>query len=74
MKVKLSVFNSNDFNRQILEVGDQTFHVHDLNECPEDAIIGRDLVDAYDLLEVLKLGYEAGKRGEELEIEETTKE
>ena len=37
---------------------------------PEDAIIGRNLVDAYDLLKYLKTGYEAGKNGEPLEVEE----
>ena len=37
---------------------------------PEDAIIGRDLVDAYELLKYLKMGYEAGRNGEPLEVEE----
>jgi hypothetical protein len=39
---------------------------------PEDACIGRDLIDGHDLINAIKLGYEAGKNGEELEIEESS--
>lgn len=37
---------------------------------PEDMILGRDLNDAYAIKGMLIAAYEAGKRGEELEIEE----
>jgi len=36
---------------------------------PEDAIIGRDLIDGTDLIKAIKLGYDAALRGEKLEIE-----
>lgn len=39
---------------------------------PEDAIIGRDLMDGNDIIKFIKLGYEAGKKGEVLEIEENS--
>ena len=37
--------------------------VSDLNECPEDAIIGRDLFDAEDFIRLLKLGFAIAKMG-----------
>lgn len=42
--------------------------IRDLSECPEDAHIGRDLIDGNDIIGYIKLGYEAGKNNEELEI------
>jgi hypothetical protein len=39
---------------------------------PEDMTIGRDLSDAWDISDLLIMAYNAGKNGEELEIEETT--
>jgi hypothetical protein len=44
------------------------WEIYALNECPEDAIIGRRLIDGYDLIEAITLGYEAAKQGELLEI------
>lgn len=38
--------------------------VNALCECPEDATIERDLVSCNDILEYMKLAYEAGKNGE----------
>lgn len=43
---------------------------HELTECPEDATFDRDLSSALVLDKVIKAAYEAGKRGETLEIEE----
>ena len=40
-----------------------SFRVSNLCECPEDAIIGRDLFDAYDFIEAVKLGFRIAKRG-----------
>lgn len=55
---------------QALYINDKrSYSVCNLNEYPEDAIIGRDLIDCYDLLEMLKLGYEMHKNGEELVVE-----
>lgn len=39
------------------------FSVYNLNECPEDAIIGRDLFDAYDYLKAIRYGIELAKQG-----------
>lgn len=39
------------------------FSVSNLNECPEDAIIGRDLFDADDYLKAVRYGIELAKQG-----------
>lgn len=39
------------------------FSVCNLDECPEDAIIGRDLFDATDYLQALRLGIKLAKAG-----------
>jgi len=36
---------------------------------PEDMYLFRDLIDAYDISDLLKMAYYAGKRGESLEYE-----
>ena len=41
---------------------------HILYDCPEDAIWYRDLNSPDNYLPFIKMAYEAGKRGEELEI------
>lgn len=38
------------------EAPDVNYSVCDLCDCPEDAIIYRDLVSAYDYIDILKLG------------------
>jgi hypothetical protein len=50
--------------------GEQVDSIYNLAECPEDARIGRDLIDGRDIYEYIKMGYEAGKAGEELIFEE----
>lgn len=40
-----------------------SFGVYSLNECPEDAIIGRDLFDANDYIRALNKGIELAKKG-----------
>ena len=45
------------------------FRVSDLCECPEDAIIGRDLFTAYDFVEAVKFGMALARKGyTELEL------
>lgn len=39
------------------------YSVCNLNECPEDAIIGRDLFDVDDYIKALKLGIELARKG-----------
>ena len=71
MKIKIIIGENDLGERHIMQVnGKETYRIQGLCECPEDAIIGRDLIDAFDLLNAIKLGYAAGKNGEELEIEE----
>ena len=52
-----------------------SLYASDLSECPEDAILGRSLNFAYDVINFFKLGYEAAKNNEEVIYEsETVKE
>lgn len=45
------------------------YYVNNLNECPEDAILGRDLVSAYEWLDAVRLGMELAREGvTELEV------
>jgi hypothetical protein len=44
-------------------------YIYSLSECPEDAIIGRDLIDGGDIIKYIKMGFEAAKAGEELDIQ-----
>ena len=53
------------------EHGNVEFGVHDLSDCPEDAIIGRCLFDANDWLNAVKYGMELAKQGYD-EIEYVT--
>lgn len=43
--------------------GRELYSVYDLNECPEDAIIGRSLFSAYDWIDTVKYGIELAKQG-----------
>ena len=48
-----------------------SFSVYDMSECPEDAIIGRDLFDAHDFIKAVKLGFKIAKRGyDKIRVEE----
>lgn len=40
-----------------------SYSVYDLSECPEDAVIGRELFSAYQYIEAIKLGMELAKQG-----------
>jgi hypothetical protein len=48
---------------QVSDEGKNIFSVYNLNECPEDAIIGRDLFDAYDYIRAVRYGIELAKQG-----------
>lgn len=45
------------------EVPGVKFRVGNLCECPEDAIIGRDLFNAYDYLDAIQLGMDLARKG-----------
>lgn len=50
------------------------FDAYNLNECPEDAIIGRGLFDAYDYIRALNKGIELAKMGYDQVDSETISE
>lgn len=52
--VGVSVFDNDD---------KMVFSVWNLNECPEDAIIGRDLFDEQDFINAVKLGMMLAQEG-----------
>lgn len=42
----------------------EVYCVYDLSiDCPEDAIIDRDLIDVYDWLDIINYGIQLGKQG-----------
>lgn len=50
--------------------GQHKFSVYNMCECPEDAIIGRDLFDAADYISAVRFGIELAKAGfDALEVE-----
>lgn len=66
MKVLALVDEEDDWGMCSQEVYDgicQLFRVYDLCDCPEDAIIGRDLFDAHQWLEAVRYGMELAKQG-----------
>lgn len=48
---------------EVFDEGKRIFSVYNLNECPEDAIIGRDLFDDNDFIEAVRYGIELAKQG-----------
>lgn len=60
-----------DYQRVKDEDGKVVFRVWNLAECPEDAIIGRDLFNASDWIDAVKYGMELAKQGYD-EIEAVT--
>lgn len=61
--------DSNGLEIHSLEInGDEVQYIQDLSDCPEDAHIGRDLIDGNDIISYIQLGYNAAKNGEELNI------
>lgn len=74
MEITLKVSSINpeyeDFEEHQLEIdGKKDRCIAPLSECPEDAIVGRDLVDGHDIIAYIRMGFDAAKRGEELEVE-----
>lgn len=52
--------------------GKTVLRASDCTDSPEDATLGRNLGFAYQITDLMKLAYEAGKRGEEFILESTT--
>lgn len=57
------LFDSVCYQKITNEEGKRLFQVSNLNECPEDAIIGRDLFDASDYINAVRFGIELAKNG-----------
>jgi len=71
MKIKLEVGETREGHEtNDLSIDNNTvIYIYPLCECPEDAIIGRSLLSGQDIINYMKFAYEAGKRGEEFEVE-----
>lgn len=68
--IKVVDDSSSEYSRQTLFINnEEAATVSDLYECPEDAIIGRDLVDCNDIQYWIQYGYNAAKLGDELIFE-----
>ena len=68
MKIKATIYYHNDpyegVTWQEVEIKNkEEFSCHNLDECPEDAIIGRDLFDANDYLNAVEFGMKLAKQG-----------
>ena len=50
-------------SQEVYDGGRQLFRVYDLTDCPEDAIIGRDLFSAHQWLRAVRYGMELAKQG-----------
>lgn len=75
MKVKLisTIENEYGFDETTcycIETPSGRFRLYNLNECPEDATLNRDLSGIYSVPSMLREAYEAGLAGETLEFEE----
>lgn len=70
MNVKIKKSENYDGNtcEEMFINGKSVCYVSPLCECPEDAIIGRSLISCCEIFKYMKLAYEAGKNGEELEL------
>jgi hypothetical protein len=75
MKIELKVgkdYNGSEIHEVIInENVKESVRIHDLSECPEDAHIGRDLIDGRDIIAYIQMGYRVAKLGQELEIIES---
>ncbi len=60
-----------DYSHTVMHNGKEVGMSRDLSECPEDAILGRDLFTGREMISLIKLGYALGKAG--VEVEYTTR-
>jgi hypothetical protein len=72
MNIVVQTQNDNDYGcrQQLIINGKKRQYVGSLCECPEDAIIGRDLVSCSEIVSFMKEAYEAGKNGESFDYSE----
>ena len=71
MRVKeIYLEDSDDGDALIIEVdGKHEISAFPLWECPEDAYLHRDLSYVYDITDLMKRAYDAGRKGEEFVYE-----
>lgn len=76
MKVKIVTGENRDgYEHQEMTINDRyIISVYPLCECPEDAIIGRNLISCSEIADLMKKAYDAGKAGEEWEFTEEKEE
>jgi hypothetical protein len=67
--IKVSEDDNGFATHKICVDGETMDTIFPLVECPEDAIIGRSLLGGKDIEKYIWLGYEAGKRGDIIEVE-----
>ncbi len=71
--MKILITESKDcgvVDRQSLSIDEKHIvTVGDLSECPEDAIIGRDLIDCHQIVCYMRKAYDAGINSESFEVE-----
>ena len=65
----ISTENKDDcISQKLMLDGKEKLSVSPLWECPEDAIIGRDLISCNEIADLMALAFKAGKNGEEFNI------
>lgn len=74
MKIKITeIQKQNDFmedTHYTLKVnGKSMIEIFNMDDCPEDAILSRGLSFVFNVIELMKMAYNAGKNFEKLEIE-----
>ena len=70
MKVTLTIRQSNGTTIHQIQVDDVHIkNIHDLAQYPEDAVIGKCLVDGQQIIQYIQMGFDAAMRGETLEFE-----
>ena len=58
-----------EIRERLIIDGMQCLSVGPLCECPEDAVIGRDLVSCRDVVDYMKKAYDAAARGEPFNVQ-----
>ncbi len=70
MKIEVLICDDNYYSREKLIVdGEEVMEAHDLSDCPEDAILGRNINSMSSVAELMEFAYQAGKRGESFSLE-----
>lgn len=74
--MKIDIYIDEDYDHAQTEkmvIDDkERLNVYPLTDCPEDAIVERDLVSCQDVAKFMKEAYEAGLRGEDFLVRKIT--